>query len=190
MMSFLDLINKRQSVRRYLDQPVEREKIERCLEAARLAPSSSNTQPWYYVVVDEPELCQAVARETFGRFISFNRFTLKAPAIVVIVSGIKSRIKRVLIKTGEAIQNNSYAQIDLGITAEHFCLQAAEEGLGTCMLGWFDEARVKELLAVPRQKRIHLIITLGYPATGIIRAKQRKSLDQMHSYNKYKRQPR
>jgi nitroreductase len=189
MNSFLDLIKKRQSVRSYLDRPVEREKIERCLEAARLAPSGSNSQPWYYVVVDEPKLREAVARETFGRFVSFNRFTMQAPVFVVIVSEIRNRLKRVLMKTGEAIQNKSYAQIDLGITAEHFCIQAVKEGLGTCMLGWFDEAAVKELLAVPRQKRIHLIISLGYPASNEVRAKKRKSLDQMRSYNRYRKKP-
>ena len=93
------------------------------------------------------------------------------------------------MKTGEAIQNKSYAQIDLGIMAEHFCIQAVKEGLGTCMLGWFDEAGVKELLVVPRQKRIHLIISLGYPSAGNRRAKKRKNLDQMRSYNRYRKKP-
>ncbi|GAI22369.1 unnamed protein product, partial [marine sediment metagenome] len=74
-MGFLDLVKDRQSVRKYLNKPVEREKIERCLEAARLAPSSSNSQPWRFIVIDEPKLKEAVARETFGRLISFNHFS-------------------------------------------------------------------------------------------------------------------
>jgi len=70
-MKFLDLVKKRQSVRKYLDKPVERKKIERCLEAARLAPSASNSQPWSFIVIDDLKLKEAVARNTFDRVISF-----------------------------------------------------------------------------------------------------------------------
>jgi len=74
--------------------------------------------------------------------------------------------------------------IDIGITAEHICLQAAAEGLGTCMLGWFDESKVKKLLNIPKLKRVPLIITLGYPAKET-REKKRKNLNQIVSYNSY-----
>jgi nitroreductase len=72
-MNFLDLVKTRQSVRKYLDKPVEREKIERCLEAARLAPSANNSQPWKFIVVDDPKLKNIIAHETFSKIISFNR---------------------------------------------------------------------------------------------------------------------
>ncbi|MCJ7789995.1 MAG: nitroreductase family protein, partial [Candidatus Atribacteria bacterium] len=75
-MNFLDLVKTRQSVRKYLNKMVEKEKIERCLEAARFAPSASNSQPWEFIVVDDPKLKEAVAKETFDRIISFNRFSL------------------------------------------------------------------------------------------------------------------
>ena len=78
-MTFLDLVNQRQSCRAYLEQPVEREKLERCLEAARLAPSACNSQPWHFIVVDEPDLRRAVAQETFGQIVSFNHFTMDGP---------------------------------------------------------------------------------------------------------------
>ena len=74
--------------------------------------------------------------------------------------------------------------IDIGIAAEHICLQAAAEGLGTCMLGWFDETKVKKLLNIPKSKRVPLIITLGYPASET-REKRRKNLDNITSYNNY-----
>jgi len=83
-VKFLDLVKTRQSVRKYLDKPIEREKIERCLEAARLAPSASNSQPWNFIVVDDPKLKEAVAKETFSQLISFNRFSLQASVLIML----------------------------------------------------------------------------------------------------------
>ena len=75
--------------------------------------------------------------------------------------------------------------MDIGIAAEHFCLQAASEGLGTCIMGWFDENEVKRLLGIPKKKRAELIITLGYPAKDVIREKIRKRKEEICSYNRY-----
>jgi nitroreductase len=183
-ISFLDLVNKRRSVRRYLDQPVERDKLERCLEAARLAPSASNGQPWYFVVVDEPELKNAVARETFLRLIGMNRFTLQAPVLVVLIR----EAGKTHIRATETVKRQPLTLIDLGIAAEHFCLQAVEEGLGTCMLGWFDEKALRRLLYIPGRRRIHLVISVGYAAEGTSRQHRRKTLDQIRSYNRYRKQ--
>ena len=77
LMNFLDLVKTRQSVRNYLSRPVEKEKIDRCLEAARFAPSANNAQPWKFIVIDEPELKEKLAHKTFSRLISFNRFPFK-----------------------------------------------------------------------------------------------------------------
>ncbi|MCL6591091.1 MAG: nitroreductase family protein [Firmicutes bacterium] len=180
-MNFAELVKARQSVREYLSLPVEREKIERCLEAARLAPSACNSQPWKYIVVDEPELKTAVAFATFGKVVSFNRFTLEAPVLIVIIS----EPPNITAKAGAIIKNNQLHLIDLGISAQQFCLQAVEEGLGACMLGWFDERRVKQLLHIPRRKRVNLIISLGYPKNMEIREKVRKDFNQIVSYNGY-----
>ncbi|QNB47845.1 NAD(P)H nitroreductase [Thermanaerosceptrum fracticalcis] len=180
-MAFLELVSKRQSVRDYLEKPVEREKIERCLEAARLAPSACNSQPWKFIVVDDPNLKEAVARETFSSVISFNRFTLKAPAIIIIVS----ENRKLLPQIGGAIKDKPYHLIDVGIAAEHICLQAVEEGLGTCMVGWFNESPLKKLLGIPERKRIELLITIGYPSAEAIRKKNRIELPGIYSYNKY-----
>ena len=178
-MKFLDLVKARQSVRGYLSKEVEREKIERCLEAARLAPSASNSQPWSFIVVDDPKLKEAVAKETFSQLISFNRFSLQAPVLIILISERSGFLNKV----AEAIKDKQFSLIDIGIAAEHFCLQAAEEGLGTCMLGWFNEKGVKKLLNISPSKRVELIITMGYPKSNEIRRKKRKEIDQIRSYN-------
>ncbi len=181
-MNFLDLVKKRQSVRKYLNKTVEQEKIERCLEAARLAPSASNSQPWEFIIVDDPKLKKAVAKATFDQIISFNRFTLQAPVLIILISERSG----FFIKIAEVIKDKAFSLIDIGITAEHFCLQATEEGLGTCILGWFKEKEIKKLLNIPLIKRIELIITLGYPESVEILPKKRKVIDEIRSYNCYK----
>ena len=178
-MNFLDLARTRQSVREYLNKSVEREKIERCLEAARFAPSARNSQPWKFIVIDEPKLKEAVARKTFDRIISFNRFSLQAPVLIILISERPS----ITSKIGEAIKDKQFSLIDIGIAAEHLCLQATEGGLGTCILVWFDEMEVKKLLDIPKVERVELIITMGYPASSEIRPKKRKDLDKIRSYN-------
>ncbi|MCK4421842.1 nitroreductase family protein [candidate division WOR-3 bacterium] len=180
-MDFLNLVKKRQSVRKYLNKLVEREKIERCLEAARLAPSACNSQPWRFIVVDDPELKDAVARQTFTRIAPFNQFSLQSPVLVLLISEKPNLTAQI----GEALKNKQFNLIDIGIAAEHFCLQATEEGLGTCILGWFNEKGVKKLLDVPRRRRISLIITMGYPESDSIRPKERKEMDRIRSYNRY-----
>jgi len=180
-MKFLDLVKIRQSVRKYLDKPVEREKIECCIEAARLAPSANNSQPWKFIVVDDSKLKDAIAHETFSKIVSFNRFSLQAPALVLLIS----EREKLSAKIGGIIKDKQFDLIDIGIVAEHFCLQAAEEGLGTCMLGWFNEKGVKKVLNIPQQKRVELIITVGYSESTKIRPKKRKEIDQIRSYNRY-----
>jgi nitroreductase len=181
-MKFLELIEKRQSDRKYIDRVVEREKIECCLEAARLAPSASNSQPWSFVVVDEPELKKKVAAKSVGPLRSFNNFVSQAPVIIAIIM----EKPKIITELGGRIKQKEYPLIDIGIAAEHFCLQATEEGLGTCMLGWFDEKAVKALLHVPEQKSISLLITLGYTPTDYKhRKKIRKPAEKLVKWNKY-----
>jgi nitroreductase len=181
--NFLSLVNNRQSVRKYTDKPVEEEKLRRCLEAARLAPSASNSQPWKFVVVTDPGLRDKVAKETVGPLSSFNNFVGQAPVIVAIVI----EKMKTLTKIGASIQDREYPLIDIGIAAENFCLQAAEDGLGTCMLGWFNEKPVKELLNIPKDRRIGLLITLGYyPENYPLRQKIRKNPEETISFNTYK----
>lgn len=181
-MKFIDLITKRQSDRAYDSRPVDRELVNQCLEAARLAPSASNSQPWTFVVIDEPELKNKVAAKTTGPLKSFNKFTTQ---VAVIVALVLERPK-IITEAGGRIKNKEYPLIDIGIAAENFCLQAAELGLGTCMLGWFDERAVKKLIQVPKDKSIPLLITLGYTPEGYkTRKKIRKEFTRVVRYNSY-----
>jgi len=181
-MKFSELIKIRQSDRSYTDKPVEKEKLEQCLEAARLAPSASNSQPWRYIVVDDEDLKNKVADATYDKLIKFNKFALQAPVIVVIVL----EKPKIVTQMGIEITKREWPLIDIGITAEHFCLQAAELGLGTCMIGWFDQNKVQELLNIPKKKTIGLLITLGYPSDDYpTRKKSRKDNSEIISHNKY-----
>ena len=177
----MDIIGKRQSVRGYSDKPVDKEIIERCLEAARLAPSACNSQPWRFVVVVDPLLKEKVASKLFDMVMIGNKFALSAPVVIAVVAE-KPNITSMI---GGFLKSKPYWLMDIGIAAEHFCLSAAEEGLGTCMLGWFNEKAVQKLLDIPRRKRIPLVITLGYPLKDDIREKTRKPIDKIRSYNKY-----
>lgn len=177
-MNFYDLIQKRQSDRRYdASRQVDRDLVMKCLEAARLAPSACNSQPWKFVVVDQPDLKGQMAEAAAG--MGMNRFATEAPVIVAVVLEKMNLTARI----GSVIKDKEYSLLDVGIAVEHFCLQAAELGLGTCILGWFDEKKVKKLLGVNR-RRIPLLITLGYPA-GATRPKSRKTLEEMSNWNKY-----
>ncbi len=180
--NFLDLVRKRQSVRGYTPRPVEKAKIERCLEAARLAPSACNAQPWTFIVVDEAGLKNQLADLTADRWLPLNHWTKQAPvhvAVVVEHANLTSRI-------GARIKQRAFPWIDLGIAVEHFCLQAAADGLGTCILGWFKEEEARDLLHIPTNKRLGLIITLGYAADKKIRPKIRKDMSRMVRWNRYR----
>jgi nitroreductase len=176
----LELLNTRQSDRAYLETPIEDEKLYRILEAGRLAPSACNAQPWRFIVVNDQDLKNKIADCTSSKVLGMNHFTKQAPIHIVIIEERANFTS----SAGSLIKGKHFPLIDIGIAAEHICLQAAAEGLGTCMLGWFDETNVKKLLNIPKSKRVPLIITLGYPASET-REKRRKDLDQITGYNTY-----
>lgn len=180
VLDFLDLVSHRQSDRAYFDKQVEEDKLLRCIEAARLAPSACNSQPWTFVVVNDKELKNKIADSTSNRLLPLNHFTKQAPVHIVIVQEFANLTSSI----GRAIKDKDYTLIDIGIAAEHFCLQAASEGLGSCMIGWFNEKKVKTLLNIPTNKRPLLIITLGYSADKM-RKKKRKSIEKIIRFNKY-----
>ena len=181
-MDFKQLITHRQSNRKYLDRPVEQEKIEQLIEAVRLAPSASNSQPWKLIMVNDPELTQKVAKATFSKALSFNSFSVQAPVIAVLVIEKAKWITRL----GGSIKNQEFPQYDIGIAASHFCLQAADLGLGTCMIGWFNEKKIQRILNIPQKRKIGLVITLGYPPEDYkIRKKIRKPAEEICGFNSY-----
>jgi nitroreductase len=176
----LELIISRQSDRKYSDKPVEKEKLERILEAGRLAPSACNAQPWKFIVADEPDLRVKIAEAASARLIGMNMFVAQAPLMIIVVREKPNMSSKV----GATIKNKDYSLIDIGIASENICLQAKAEGIGSCLIGWFDEGMVKKLLAIPRSKRVELIITLGYSISEQ-RQKKRKPAGETVSYNKY-----
>lgn len=180
-MSFLDLVNKRYSVRNYKTTAVPQEKVVRCIEAARLAPSACNSQPWKFIIADEGGLVKGLAKAAFKGILDFNHFAFKAPVLVLIVS----ERQKISAKLGGIAKKKNFSLMDIAIAAEHFCLQAAEEGLGTCIIGWFNEKKVKKILSIPRLKRVELMITVGFSADEKIPPKKRKSMDEILSFNKY-----
>ena len=181
-MGFQELLAKRQSVRRYQNKAVAKEKLELLIESVRIAPSACNSQPWKLILVDDPELKDQVAKATFSKTIAFNKFAVEAPVVAVFVL----EKAKLITQIGGSLKNREFPLIDIGIAASQFCLQAAELGLGTCMIGWFDENKIKQLLKIPSKKRIGLVITLGYEPEGYKqRQKIRKSSDEMSSFNGY-----
>ena len=182
-MDLAHLIRIRQSVRRYQPKPVEEQILQELIEAVRLAPSACNSQPWKLILVNDPDLKNQIADATFSRAVSFNSFSLEAPVIAVITI----EKPKLTAWVGSLIQQREYPLIDIGIAASHFCLRAAELGLGTCMIGWFDEKQVRRLLHIPQDKRIGLLITLGYADEGYpLRTKNRKEVGQMSGFNDYR----
>lgn len=181
-MALLEPIRKRISVRDFMDKPVEREKIMLCLEAARLAPSASNSQPWRFIVVDDRQLKDRLCDDAFGGIYSFNSFCKTAPVIVAVISE-KSKF---MARIGGMFRGTEYHLIDIGIACEHLVLQATDLGLGTCWVGWFDEGVVKTILNVPQHKKIDILIALGYyESEGIASQHNREPLDKIASFNSY-----
>ena len=181
-MALLDLLKHRKSVRDFLDRPVERKKIMMCLEAARLAPSACNSQPWKFIVVDDRQLKDKLGDAAFRGIYSMNSFCKMAPVMVVVVSE-KSKF---LARIGGMFRGTKYYLIDIGVAIEHFVLQAEDLGLGTCWIGWFNERAVKSVLEIPHRKKIDILIALGYYDREKTRSEQsREPIDKIASFNSY-----
>ena len=175
-----DLIISRQSDRKYSDRQVEKEKLGRIIEAGRMAPSACNAQPWKFIVVTESGLIAKVAEAASAKLIGMNGFVGQAKVIIVLVR----EQPNLSSKVGATIKNKDYSLIDIGIATENICLQAKAEGIGSCIIGWFDEGEIRKLLSIPKSKRVEVLITLGYSLSDQ-REKRRKPLEEVVSYNKY-----
>ncbi|MCK4363525.1 MAG: nitroreductase family protein [Candidatus Aminicenantes bacterium] len=171
-MKVLDVIQKRRSVRKYKEDPIPEKDLMRVLEAARLAPSGKNFQPWKFIIVKDKALKEKLAQASAGQF-----FMAEAPIIIV----------------GCGFPDNCYAHmgrymkswsVDVTIALEHLILQAQEEGLGTCWIGSFEEKEVKTILNIPENVKVLALTPLGYP-DEIPRFRGRKILDEIVSYDRY-----
>lgn len=181
-MDFSELVTKRRSVRKFSDRPVAREDVLKCLEAARIAPSACNSQPWHFIVIDESDLRKRVADRIFSGIYSMNKFAGDAPVLVAVVT----EKMKFLAAVGSQVRDTRYCLMDVGIACEHLILQAEELGLGTCWMGWFDEKALKEELGMNAEKKVDIVIALGYSAEDKPVPKVRKALGEMSSFNNYK----
>lgn len=179
-MSVKQIIAQRRSIRRYLDKPVEREKILLCLEAARLAPSADNVQPWRFLVIDDKKLKEKLTREIFSGIYSITKFAAKAPILIIILA----RLDIIANRIGKQIQDVHFYLIDSGIAGEHIVLQAEELGLGTCWIGWFNSRRARKVLNIPRKYKIVSLLSMGYYEKKPSREKKRKRLEDIAWFNK------
>jgi nitroreductase len=176
----LELILRRQSDRKYSDKPVEAEKLERIIEAGRMAPSACNAQPWKFVVVTDTSLLQKLAEAASAKLLGMNGFVGQAPVILVIVR----EQPNLSSKVGGTIKSKDYSHIDIGLATENICLQASAEGIGSCIIGWFDEKEVRKILNIPASKKVELLVTLGYSLSEH-KQKKRKPKEATVSQNKY-----
>lgn len=179
MKSFLELARARQSDRAYeVGRAIERDVLERILEAGRLAPSACNGQPWHFTVITEPQLLKEVAKATSS--IGLNRFVKDSAALVLITL----EPANITSKLGSSIRDKDFPMMDLGIASAYITLAAEDEGIGSCILGWFNEDKIKELAGIPQKRRLMLLISLGYAAKPK-RNKVRKEFRKVVSFEKY-----
>lgn len=176
---FLELVSKRRSIRKYQTLPVEREKLLLCLEAARLAPSACNAQPCRFIVVDEPGLKEKVSKAAFSGIYSVCKFAQQAPALALVVSE-RGKLSAWL---GNKAQSTDFRLVDIGIAAEHFVLAAAEQGLGTCWLGWFNAKEAARALSLGPGHRVEIMLSIGYPDENPA-PRKRKSMEEFSMLNK------
>ncbi len=167
-LSVIDAIRTRRSVRMFLDRPVEQEKLDQVLEAARLAPSASNRQEWRFVIVRQPE-----TRKLLAGIAASQGHVCKAPLVIVACADTDEHI----------MQNGQLCYpIDVAIALDHLSLAAVELGLGTCWVGAYDEDKVRQLLDIPSSIRVVQLMPLGYPADLSPVEKVRLQLDKIVKY--------
>ena len=169
----MNIFEERRSIRKFEDRPVEEEKLQAVLEAARLAPSWANRQCWSFVVVRDPATRQAVSEKLEGN--PCQRGVAQAPVLIAACADPDL--------SGKQVDQNYYL-VDIGITLEHLVLEAWSQGLGTCWIGAFDESVVKPILGVPDDIRLVAMTPLGYPAKWPDE-RGRKPLEDIVFYERY-----
>jgi len=181
MPLFTDLALTRRSVRSFDGRPVSRRNVEICVDAARYAPSACNSQGWRFIGVTDPGVKSAIAADAFGGLYSMNAFASGAGAYIAIVSESIKLPARI----GGGLRRTDFSKIDIGIACSYLVLAAQELGIGTCILGWFNEKAVRRILSIPRGKKTDLIIALGYPAGDPPSGRNLKDRDAVVSFEKY-----
>ena len=169
-MDVIDVIRKRRSIREYADKAVEKDKLHRVLEAARLAPSARNLQEWRFVVVTDPD-----RRRQLAEAANAQEFVARAPVVIACCAEHDNLVMR----CGQLAH-----PIDVAIAIDHMTLQAVAEGLGTCWIGSFYEDQVKQILGIPEAVAVVELLTLGY-AAGPPRPLERVPLDTLVHWERW-----
>lgn len=171
-MNFTDIAQNRQSCRCYdAERMVEEEKLAQILESARLAPSACNGQP-YLITVCKGEAAKSVAKATQG--LGMNKFASDAPVLLV----VSEQPYVASAAFGARVKKNDYRSIDIGIVTAYITAEAAAQGIGSCILGWLDDAKIREICRI--EEPVRLVIALGYPkAEDKLRPKKRKDLNDL-----------
>ncbi len=171
-MNFMEIAQARQSCRSYDEgKAVEKEKLDAILEAARLAPSACNGQPYHFTVC-HGDTAKEVALACRG--LGMNKFAAQAPITIVVSE--KPYVKSAAM--GAKVKNNDYRSIDIGIAVAYLTAEATAQGLSTCILGWLDDGKIREICRL--DSPVRLVITLGYAREDdVLRTKKRKAPDQL-----------
>ena len=173
MSDFFDLVNQRESCRNYQpDHRPSKEQLLRCIEAARLAPSACNSQPWSFIVVNSEEKSACVAKAC--QYAGINKFTSNCPAFIVICE------EPAVLMSGKV--NQKYAQMDVGIATAHLCFAATQQGLSTCIMGSFDQQTLLDALNIHEEKIVRLVLAVGFDAGDKLRPKRRKPVEEIMTY--------
>ncbi len=180
-MSLLDLAKKRRSIRFYDERTISRKDLESCVEAALYAPSACNSQPWKFIIVDGPEQKKELSEGFLSGTYRMNSFALGAAAFIIVIA----ENMKFPAWAGGKLRKTDFRKIDIGIACAHLVLRAEELGIGTCILGWFGENRLRKILSVPRGKKIELVIAMGYPGGKDPQEKTLKDRSEVLSWNSY-----
>ena len=173
-MEFFELLNTRQSCRAYdPDREVEQEKLTAVLEAAQLAPSACNGQPYHFTVCRGAK-AKEVAKATQG--MGMNKFASQAPVLIV----VSEENYVASAAAGAKLKKNDYRSMDIGIAVAYLTAAATEVGLSTCILGWLDDEKLRAACNLKHPAR--LVITLGYAADEKVRTKKRKDISELVTY--------
>ncbi|MBN2143490.1 MAG: nitroreductase family protein [Candidatus Aureabacteria bacterium] len=170
-MKILEVIRQRYSVRAYQDRPIDEDKLQRVLEAARSAPSAKNRQEWRFIVVTDPELKKGLAEAA-----NQQHFIASASVVIVCCSVGGDYTMRC---------GQRAAPIDLAIAIDHMSLQAVAEGLGSCWIGAFYPDKVRKLLQIPDSVEIVELLPIGYPSDKAPSSKNRLPFQSVFSYNEW-----
>ncbi|MDP3446975.1 MAG: nitroreductase family protein [Eubacteriales bacterium] len=177
MSDYFDLIQRRESCRNFdPNRPVEKEKLRRCAEAAWIAPSACNGQPWKYLIVTNAELSEKL--RPLMMELGMNKFVKNCPAFAVVLE--ENTVLKVSLS--QKFKDQDFAPIDVAFSASQFCYAATEQGLSTCIIGWHNEQKIRELFGLPKSTRVRLILAVGYAANDTLREKKRKPIDDVIKY--------